>query len=99
MFETFLFFWGGGGGQQVRSHPRASLRYKRLYSFATLWAEYMYARFRRLIFKLGKFTDFKAFSPAVSVDIRVMVFYQNLKKKKNAGWSIYGHFIFRLVVG
>jgi len=34
----------------------------------------MYARFGSLTFKLGKFTDFKAFSPAVSVDIRVMVF-------------------------
>ena len=49
--------------------------------FVILW----YARFGRLTFKLGKFTDFKAFSLAVSVNIRVMVFIKTWKK--TAGWS------------
>ena len=49
--------------------------------FVIVW----YARFGRLTFKLGKFTDFKAFSLAVSVNIRVMVFIKTWKK--TAGWS------------
>ena len=49
--------------------------------FVVLW----YARFGRLTFKLCKFTDFKAFSQAVSVDIRVMVFSKTWKKKPRDG--------------
>lgn len=72
MFQTFLFW-----GQQVRSPPppapsglpttQTSVHFR---DFVIVW----YARFGRLTFKLGKFTDFKAFSLAVSVNIRVMVF-------------------------
>lgn len=60
-----------GGSKLDPPPPPASLPHKRLYTFAT--------------FKLGKFTDFKAFSLAVSVNIRVMVFIKTWKK--TAGWS------------
>ena len=69
MFQTFLFW---GGSKLDPPHPglptiQTSVQFR---DFVVLW----YARLGRLTFKLGKFTDFKAFSLAVSVNIRVMVF-------------------------
>ena len=49
-------------------------------TFPTQWCN-IFTRFGRIAFKLGKLTNFKAFFPAVSIDIRSLLFIKTSKKK------------------
>lgn len=55
--------------------------YKRLKNFASL-RRYIFRRFRRITFKLGKFTEFKALFSAVSADIRYLALNNTSKNRK-----------------
>ena len=62
ILQTFVC-WGGGGGTSLCPPP-----YKRLKIITTLHS-YIFARLRRITFKPGSFTNFKALFPVVTTDV------------------------------